>query len=108
MLPGLSGYEALRQLRARGVWTPILMLTAKDGEYDQSDAFDLGADDYLTKPFSFIVLVARLRALIRRSAPQRPAVLTAGSLSLDPARREVRRDDTKISLTPREYGCSNI
>jgi len=104
MLPGLSGYEVLRQLRARGVWTPILMLTAKDGEYDQSDAFDLGADDYLTKPFSFIVLVARLRALIRRSAPQRPAVLTAGSLSLDPARREVRRDDAKISLTPREYG----
>jgi two-component system, OmpR family, response regulator len=104
MLPGLSGYEVLRQLRARGVWTPILMLTAKDGEYDQSDALDLGADDYLTKPFSFIVLVARLRALIRRSAPHRPAVLTAGSLSLDPARREVRRDDTKISLTPREYG----
>ncbi len=104
MLPGLSGYEVLRQLRARGVWTPILMLTAKDGEYDQSDAFDLGADDYLTKPFSFIVLVARLRALIRRSAPQRPAVLTAGSLSLDPASREVRRDDTRISLTPREYG----
>jgi two-component system OmpR family response regulator len=104
MLPGLSGYEVLRQLRARGVWTPILMLTAKDGEYDQSDALDLGADDYLTKPFSFVVLVARLRALIRRSAPQRPAVLTAGTLSLDPARREVRRDGAKISLTPREYG----
>lgn len=104
MLPGLNGYEVLRQLRARGVWTPILMLTAKDGEYDQTDAFDLGADDYLTKPFSFIVLVARLRALIRRSAPRRPAVMTAGSLSLDPARREVCRDDTQISLTPREYG----
>jgi two-component system OmpR family response regulator len=80
------------------------MLTAKDGEYDQSDALDLGADDYLTKPFSFVVLVARLRAIIRRSAPQRPAVLTAGTLSLDPARREVRRDGAKISLTPREYG----
>jgi two-component system OmpR family response regulator len=104
MLPGLSGYEVLRRLRSQGVWTPILMLTAKDGEYDQTDAFDLGADDYLTKPFSFIVLVARLRALVRRSAPHRPAVLTAGSLSLDPARREVRRDGTKISLTPREYG----
>ena len=104
MLPGLNGYEVLRRMRSRGVWTPVLMLTAKDGEYDQTDAFDLGADDYLTKPFSFIVLVARLRALVRRSAPKRPAVLTAGSLSLDPARREVRRDDTAISLTPREYG----
>src|SRR3978361_607012 len=83
MLPGLSGYEVLRQLRARGVWTPILMLTAKDGDYDPIEALDLGADDYLTKPFSFVVLVARLRAIIRRSAPQRPAVLTAGSLSLD-------------------------
>jgi two-component system OmpR family response regulator len=104
MLPGLSGYEVLRRMRARGVWTPVLMLTAKDGEYDQTDAFDLGADDYLTKPFSFIVLVARLRALVRRAQPQRPAVLTAGSLTLDPSRREVRRDDTTISLTPREYG----
>ena len=63
MLPGLSGYEVLRRMRARDVWTPVLMLTAKDGEYDQTDAFDLGADDYLTKPFSFLVLVARLRAL---------------------------------------------
>jgi two-component system OmpR family response regulator len=104
MLPGLNGYEVLRRMRARGVWTPVMMLTAKDGEYDQTDAFDLGADDYLTKPFSFIVLVARLRALVRRAAPKRPAVLRAGSLSLDPARREVRRDDTAISLTPREYG----
>jgi two-component system OmpR family response regulator len=80
------------------------MLTAKDGEYDQTDAFDLGADDYLTKPFSFLVLVARLRALVRRAQPQRPAVLTAGSLTLDPSRREVQRGDTTISLTPREYG----
>ena len=104
MLPGLSGYEVLRQLRARGVWTPVLMLTAKDGEYDQTDAFDLGADDYLTKPFSFIVLVARLRALMQRGAPQRPVILTAGTLSLDPARRVVERDSTPISLTPREYG----
>jgi two-component system, OmpR family, response regulator len=104
MLPGLSGYEVLRQLRAREVWTPVLMLTAKDGDYDQTDAFDLGADDYLTKPFSFIVLVARLRALLRRGAPQRPVVLTAGTLSLDPARRVVERGSTPISLTPREYG----
>jgi two-component system OmpR family response regulator len=104
MLPGLNGYEVLRHMRARGIWTPVMMLTAKDGEYDQTDAFDLGADDYLTKPFSFIVLVARLRALVRRAAPQLPAVLKAGSLSLDPSRREVQRDDTTISLTPREYG----
>jgi two-component system OmpR family response regulator len=104
MLPGLNGYEVLRRMRAQDVWTPVLMLTAKDGEYDQTDAFDLGADDYMTKPFSFIVLVARLRALVRRSAPQRPAVLTAGSLSLDPARRIVERDSLPISLTPREYG----
>jgi two-component system OmpR family response regulator len=104
MLPGLNGYEVLRQIRAKRIWTPVLMLTAKDGDYDQTDAFDLGADDYLTKPFSFIVLVARLRALIRRGAPQRPVVLTAGSLSLDPARRIVRRGERTIALTPREYG----
>ncbi len=104
MLPKLNGYEVLRCMRAQDIWTPVLMLTAKDGEYDQTDAFDLGADDYLTKPFSFMVLVARLRALVRRSAPQRPAVLTAGTLSLDPARRVVERAGTPITLTPREYG----
>ncbi|MCV7281014.1 response regulator transcription factor [Mycolicibacterium flavescens] len=104
MLPKMSGYEVLRQLRAREVWTPVLMLTAKDGDYDQADAFDLGADDYLTKPFSFIVLVARLRALVRRTAPQRPIALTAGTLTLDPARKVVLRGDTAISLTPREFG----
>jgi two-component system, OmpR family, response regulator len=104
MLPGLNGYEVLRRMRSRGVWTPVMMLTAKDGEYDQTDAFDLGADDYLTKPFSFIVLVARLRALVRRAAPRRPAKLKAGSLALDPSRREVQRNDTAIPLTPREYG----
>jgi two-component system, OmpR family, response regulator len=104
MLPGLSGYEVLRQIRAKKVWTPVLMLTAKDGEYEQADALDLGADDYLTKPFSFIVLVARLRALVRRGAPRRPVVLTAGTLSLDPVRHAVTRDTAPISLTPREYG----
>jgi two-component system OmpR family response regulator len=104
MLPGLNGYEVLRQIRGKQIWTPVLMLTAKDGDYDQIDAFDLGADDYLTKPFSFIVLVARLRALIRRGAPQRPVVLTAGSLALDPSRRIVRRDGCGIALTPREFG----
>jgi two-component system OmpR family response regulator len=104
MLPRLSGYDVVKRLRAQGNWTPILMLTAKDGEYDQSDAFDLGADDYLTKPFSFVVLIARLRALIRRGAPERPVVLSAGDLTLDPARRRVERGGNLVSLTPREYG----
>jgi two-component system OmpR family response regulator len=104
MLPGLNGYEVLRRMRGRDVWTPVLMLTAKDGEYDQTDAFELGADDYMTKPFSFIVLMARLRALVRRSAPQRPPLISAGTLTLDPSRRVVQRESTPISLTPREYG----
>ena len=104
MLPKLNGYRVLELLRARGIWTPVLMLTAKDGEYDQTDAFDLGADDYLTKPFSFLVLVARLRALIRRGGPERPVVLMAGDLSQDVARRRVERNGREITLTPREYG----
>ena len=87
MLPGLSGYEVVRRLRAEGNWMPVLMLSAKDGEYDQADALDDGADDYLTKPFSFVVLLARIRALLRRGAVARPAVLTAGDLTLDPASR---------------------
>src|SRR5690349_23367413 len=103
MLPGLNGYEVLRRMRAREVWTPVLMLTAKDGEYDQTDAFDLGADDYLTKPFSFPVLVARLRALVRRGAPVRPVVLTVGGLDLDPNKRIVRRNGHRISLTAKEF-----
>jgi two-component system OmpR family response regulator len=103
MLPGLSGYEVCRQLREREVWTPVLMLTAKDGEYDQADAFDLGADDYLTKPFSFVVLVARLRALIRRGAPQRPVVLSAGDLRLDPVQRRVTRGGEEVAVTAREF-----
>jgi len=104
MLPGLNGYRVVEQLREREVWTPVLMLTAKDGEYDQTDAFDLGADDYLTKPFSLPILVARLRALIRRGAPQRPTVLQAGDLTLDPARRKVARAQQQIALTPKEFG----
>ncbi|MFE9611950.1 response regulator transcription factor [Streptomyces sp. NPDC006012] len=103
MLPSLSGYEILKRLRAARVWTPVLMLTAKDGEYDEADALDLGADDYLSKPFSYVVLVARLRALLRRGAPARPAVLTAGDLTLDPARRRCRRGHRDIGLTAREF-----
>jgi two-component system OmpR family response regulator len=103
MLPGLSGYEVCRQLRQRKVWTPVLMLTAKDGEYDEADALDLGADDYLTKPFSFVVLVARIRALTRRGAPARPTVLSAGDLLVDPARRRVTRDGTDVKVTSREF-----
>ncbi len=80
------------------------MLTAKDGDYDQTDAFDLGADDYLTKPFSFMILMARLRALVRRGAPERPVLITAGTLVLDPARRVVARGGVPIPLTAREYG----
>jgi two-component system OmpR family response regulator len=104
MLPRMNGYDVLKELRQRKVWTPVLMLTAKDGEYDQTDAFDLGADDYLTKPFSFLVLVARIRALIRRGAPARPVIMTLGTLSLDPGSHSVRRGETPISLTAREYG----
>lgn len=102
-LPSLSGYQVLRELRARQVWTPVLMLSAKDGEYDLADAFDSGADDYLAKPFSFVVLLARLRALLRPGGPERPTVLTAGTLSLDPAHRRVTRGQTVLTLTPREY-----
>ena len=103
MLPGMHGYRVVKELRAAGLSTPVLMLTAKDGEYDEADAFDLGADDYLTKPFSFVVLVARLKALARRGATARPAVLRAGDLTLDPGRHRVTRGGTEISLTPREF-----
>lgn len=103
MLPRRNGYEVLRNLRELKVWTPTMMLTAKDGDYDQVDAFDLGADDYLTKPFSFIVLIARLRALVRRGAPERPVTLTVGDLQLDPNRRTVHRGAARIDLTAKEY-----
>ncbi|GAA2167874.1 response regulator transcription factor [Pedococcus bigeumensis] len=103
MLPGRNGYDVLRNIRGLEIWAPTLMLTAKDGEYDQTDAFELGADDYLTKPFSFIVLVARLRALVRRGAPARPVSLTVGSLHLDPNKRVVTRQGHRISLTAKEF-----
>ena len=103
MLPGMSGYDVVRSLRTEGVWVPVLMLSAKDGEYDQADGLDYGADDYLTKPFSFVVLLARLRALVRRRLPERPAILSAGEVQLDPATHEVRVADAPVALTPREY-----
>src|SRR5882757_1558962 len=102
MLPGLNGYKVCEALRADANWTPILMLTAKNGEWDEVEALDTGADDYLTKPFSHAVLVARLRALLRRGAPERPAVLTVGQLRLDPSTRRVWRGQTEIELTARE------
>jgi len=103
MLPELSGYRICQEMRKAKVWTPVLMLTAKDGEYDEADAFDLGADDYLTKPFSFVVLVARLRALVRRGAPARPVVMEVGDLAIDPARHRVTAGEEQVALTPREF-----
>jgi DNA-binding response OmpR family regulator len=103
MLPGLSGFEVVRRLRAQDNWVPILMLSAKDGEYDQADALDDGADDYLTKPFSYVVLLARIRALLRRGVVARPAVLTVGEIALDPARREVSVAGEVVALTQREF-----
>jgi two-component system OmpR family response regulator len=103
MLPGMNGYKVCEALRAQGNWVPILMLTAKSGEYDEAEALDTGADDFLSKPFSFVVLLARLRALLRRGSPERPAVIAVGSLAMDPATHIVRREDADIHLTPREY-----
>lgn len=103
MLPGMSGYNVVRTLRTEANWVPVLMLSAKDGEYDQADGLDYGADDYLTKPFSFVVLLARIRALARRRLPARPAILSAGDVTLDPATHEVELAGTPVALTPREY-----
>jgi DNA-binding response OmpR family regulator len=103
MLPVLNGYKVCEALRAEENWTPILMLTAKDGEWDQVEALDTGADDYVTKPFSFMVLLARLRSLTRRGVTERPTVLAAGDLTLDPATKTVRRAGNEIGLTSREF-----
>ena len=108
MLPGMNGFRICSTLRDEGVWTPILMLTAKDGEWDQAEALDSGADDYLVKPFSYVVLLARLRALVRRGAPARPVVLAAGDLTLDPATRRVERGGTFVHLTPREFSVLEV
>jgi two-component system OmpR family response regulator len=103
VLPGIDGFETCRQIRERERWSPILMLTARDAVRDRVRGLDVGADDYLTKPFSFAELLARLRALMRRGPSERPAVLRIDDLSLDPATREVRRGDTSIELTPKEH-----
>jgi DNA-binding response OmpR family regulator len=103
LLPGMNGYQICAQLREAGDWTPILMLTAKSGEYDQAEALDTGADDYLTKPFSFVVLLARLRALLRRSGRSEPVVYEAGDLKIDPIAHRCSRADTEIPLTAREF-----
>lgn len=102
MLPGMNGFRICATLREEGIWMPILMLTAKDGELDEAEALDTGADDYLTKPFSYVVLLARVRALLRRGSHERPAVLEAGDLRFDPAPRRAWRDGTEIGLTARE------
>src|SRR5205807_2468684 len=101
-LPGINGYKICGTLREEGNWIPI-MLTAKGGEYDEAEALDTGAGDFLSKPFSFVVLVARLRALVRRGVRPRPSVLLAGDLRLDPAAHSCTRDRVAIALTPREF-----
>jgi DNA-binding response OmpR family regulator len=99
----VNGYQVCAKLRAAENWTPILMLTAKDGEFDEAEALDTGADDFLTKPFSYVVLLARLRALLRRHPRDRPAVLSAGDLTLDPAKHRCWRGGDEITLTAREF-----
>src|SRR5688500_8925518 len=103
MLPGMSGYTVVRTLREEANPVPVLMLTAKDGEYDEADGLDYGADDYLTKPFSFVVLLARLRALLRRGPATRAPVLEVGALRLDPASRRVDLDGVAVEVSPREF-----
>ena len=102
MLPGCSGYDVVRTLRAEGNWVPVLMISAKDGEYDEADGLDCGADDYLVKPVSFVVLLARLRALLRRTPAPRPVLLEAAGLTLDPATREVTLEGAEVALSTRE------
>jgi DNA-binding response OmpR family regulator len=103
MLPGMSGFRVCESLRSSGNWTPILMLTAKQGDYDLAEALDSGADDYLTKPFSFVVLLARIRALLRRSRRGSPVTYAAGDLQLDPATHQCVRGATELRLTAREF-----
>ena len=108
MLPGMSGYRICQELRAGGNWTPILMLTAKDGELDEAEALDTGADDFLKKPVAYVVLLAHLRALLRRGRPERPTVLQAGDLRLDPAAHRVWRGETAVELSPRQFSVLEV
>jgi len=108
MLPKVNGFMVCRTLRERDDWTPVLMLTAKDGHLDEAEGLDTGADDYLTKPFSFVVLLARLRALLRRRGSDRPANLASGDLTLDPAARTVHRGDVEIELTSKEFAVLEV
>ncbi len=108
MLPGRDGFEVCANLRAAGVWTPVLMLTARDGAKDEVRSLDTGADDYLAKPFAFMVLVARIRALLRRGLRERPAVLAAGPLRLDPATHRCYRGEAEIELTSREFAVLEL
>jgi DNA-binding response OmpR family regulator len=103
LLRGLNGYRVCAALRDEGIWTPILILTAKSGEYDHAEALDTGADDFLAKPFSLVVLLAHVRALLRRTGRERPAILSAGDLRLDPAARRCFRGDAEIELSPRQF-----
>jgi len=103
MLPGLSGYEVLKRLRRTDPELPVLVLSAKDGEHDLGDALDLGADDYLVKPYSYVVLVARLRALLRRAREQQATTTTVGDLAIDTAARTVLRAGVPVELSPREF-----
>ncbi|MER6824908.1 response regulator transcription factor [Streptosporangium sp. NPDC000563] len=103
MLPRMNGYAVCAKLRDAENWTPILMLTAKDGVHDEAEALDTGADDFLSKPFSYVVLLARLRALVRRGGGARPVSIVVGDLTVDPAGLRCRRGDTEISLTPKEF-----
>jgi two-component system, OmpR family, response regulator len=103
MLPGANGFDTCRRLRSDGIWTPVLMLTARDSVADRVSGLDVGADDYLTKPFSLAELFARLRALARRGGIERPTELVVGDLRLDPATRRVRRGETEVELSPKEF-----
>ena len=103
MLPGIDGFETCRRLREEGIWSPVIMLTARDSVEDRVAGLDGGADDYLAKPFSFAELLARLRALARRGPVERPAVLEVGTLKLDPAARRVWREDTEVNLSAKEF-----
>jgi len=103
LLPGMNGYAVCKEIRSAGITTPVLMLTAKDGEYDEADALDIGADDFLRKPFSVVVLAARIRALIRRGGSAHGTTLTVGGLEVDPKQKSVVCDGENIELTPREF-----